>query len=164
MYLYICGAEQSHTSIALHRCPLHTPPQTILSSQVLALIAVGATGQLTARARGLIAQNTTPLLTPPSTLPTHKLTYTQVLALIAVRATELLTARARGLIAQNTALADAFFGRWAALFEWRRPGAGPIAFPRCGYGCRESHKFATQAQAGKDAWCSWRTLSAGVDA
>lgn len=56
---------------------------------------------------------------------------TQVLALIAVRATEPLTARARGLIAQNTALAFAFFARWATLFEWRQPGAGPIAFPRC---------------------------------
>lgn len=54
-----------------------------------------------------------------------------MLALVTVRATPALTQRSRALIADGAARAAAFFGRrWAALFEWTPPMAGPIAFPR----------------------------------
>lgn len=83
----------------------------------------------------------------------HRLSRTpdQVLALAAVRATPLLTGRCRDIIATNLALADAFFGgRWAGVFEWLPPRAGPVAFPRVKTG------------EPVDAWCEALVAEAGV--
>jgi aspartate/methionine/tyrosine aminotransferase len=54
----------------------------------------------------------------------------EFLAEIALRHREQLTARNLDLIADHLALLDAFFARHAGRFAWRRPAAGPIAFPR----------------------------------
>ena len=53
----------------------------------------------------------------------------EVLGLIAVRAADRITARNRAIIISNLTLADEFFRRWPAQFEWPPPMAGPIAFP-----------------------------------
>jgi aspartate/methionine/tyrosine aminotransferase len=54
----------------------------------------------------------------------------EVLALIALRARDRVLARNRAIVASNLPLLDAFFERWAGVFEWRRPRGGSIAFPR----------------------------------
>jgi aspartate/methionine/tyrosine aminotransferase len=54
----------------------------------------------------------------------------EFLAELALRHREHLAARNVGLIAHNLALLDDFFARHADRFAWRRPVAGPIAFPR----------------------------------
>ncbi|KAI8475795.1 MAG: aminotransferase, classes I and II [Monoraphidium minutum] len=94
----------------------------------------------------------------------------EVLALIAVRATEQLTARARAIVAANTAAADAFFARWARLFEWAPPDAGPIAFPRLRVESLPPPKTAAAAAAAAgaegaapvDAFCQAAVDEAGV--
>ena len=52
------------------------------------------------------------------------------LAVIALRARERILARNRRLVTDNLALLDAFFAEHAALFEWRRPDGGCVAYPR----------------------------------
>ena len=54
----------------------------------------------------------------------------EVLALVAVRARMKIIARNLGIIGENRALLDAFFARNADRFEWVRPRAGCLAFPR----------------------------------
>jgi aspartate/methionine/tyrosine aminotransferase len=54
----------------------------------------------------------------------------EFLAETALRHREAIAARNRALIAANLDLLDRFFARHAGLFSWRRPAAGPIAFPR----------------------------------
>jgi len=54
----------------------------------------------------------------------------EFLAELALRHREGIAGRNRRIIAGNLALLDAFFARHADRFSWRRPAAGPIAFPR----------------------------------
>jgi aspartate/methionine/tyrosine aminotransferase len=54
----------------------------------------------------------------------------EVLALIALRAREPVLERSRRIVAANLPLLDAFFARWAGVFEWVRPRGGSIGFPR----------------------------------
>jgi aspartate/methionine/tyrosine aminotransferase len=54
----------------------------------------------------------------------------EILALIALRAREVVLARSRAIIAGNLAHLDRFFAEWAGMFEWVRPRAGSIGFPR----------------------------------
>jgi aspartate/methionine/tyrosine aminotransferase len=54
----------------------------------------------------------------------------EFLAEVALRHGDALVARNLGLILRNLALFDAFLERHAQRFAWRRPKAGPIAFPR----------------------------------
>jgi aspartate/methionine/tyrosine aminotransferase len=54
----------------------------------------------------------------------------EVLALIALRARDRVLARNRGIVLGNLPLLDAFFARWAGVFEWVRPRGGSIGFPR----------------------------------
>lgn len=54
----------------------------------------------------------------------------EVLAVIALRARASLLERAHAIVERNLPFADEFFAKWADLFEWVRPSAGPIAFPR----------------------------------
>ena len=54
----------------------------------------------------------------------------EVLALIALRAREAVLARSVGIIMQNLPTADRFFEEWRGTFEWARPRAGCIGFPR----------------------------------
>ncbi|GAA1409820.1 pyridoxal phosphate-dependent aminotransferase [Kitasatospora putterlickiae] len=54
----------------------------------------------------------------------------EVLARIAVKARERILARNRALIAENLPLFEAFFARYADLFEWRAPDGGCVAYPR----------------------------------
>ncbi|MET8701278.1 pyridoxal phosphate-dependent aminotransferase [Kitasatospora sp. NPDC004723] len=54
----------------------------------------------------------------------------EILARIAIKAREPILARNRALIAANLPLFDAFFARFADLFEWRAPDGGCVAYPR----------------------------------
>jgi len=54
----------------------------------------------------------------------------EVLALIALRARDRVLARNRAIVGANLPLLDAFFGRWAGVFEWVRPRGGSVGFPR----------------------------------
>jgi aspartate/methionine/tyrosine aminotransferase len=54
----------------------------------------------------------------------------EVLALIALRARDRVLARAEAIIRDNLAVLDSFFGRNAERFEWVRPCAGSVGFPR----------------------------------
>jgi aspartate/methionine/tyrosine aminotransferase len=54
----------------------------------------------------------------------------EFLAELALRHREKLVARNLALIEDNLAVLDDFFSRHAGRFQWHRPKAGPIAFPR----------------------------------
>jgi len=54
----------------------------------------------------------------------------EYLAELALRHRGQLAARNLGIVLENLALLDAFFAAHADRFEWVRPRAGPIAFPR----------------------------------
>ncbi|HXH88432.1 MAG TPA: aminotransferase class I/II-fold pyridoxal phosphate-dependent enzyme [Gaiellaceae bacterium] len=54
----------------------------------------------------------------------------EVLALIALRARAVLFDRSLGLLAANLELLDRFFAEWKGVFEWVRPRAGCVGFPR----------------------------------
>lgn len=54
----------------------------------------------------------------------------EVLAIIGLRAKQRVLERSRGIVASNLALLDDFFADWADRFEWVRPRAGSIGFPR----------------------------------
>ena len=56
-------------------------------------------------------------------------TPSEALALVALRHGPELLAGSRNVIAQNLQIADAFFARYAHLFTYNRPQAGPIGFP-----------------------------------
>lgn len=58
--------------------------------------------------------------------------------------------RSLAVIHANLGTLDAFFARWPALFEWRRPAAGTVAFPRLTSG------------EGVEAWCEALAGEAGV--
>jgi len=52
------------------------------------------------------------------------------LAILALRQREKILSRNVDLIRTNLGLLEGFFARWRELFDWKRPRAGPIAFPR----------------------------------
>ena len=54
----------------------------------------------------------------------------EILSIIALRAGARVLERSRGIVAANMDLLDAFFDDWADRFEWVRPRAGSIGFPR----------------------------------
>jgi aspartate/methionine/tyrosine aminotransferase len=54
----------------------------------------------------------------------------EILALIALRARDQQLARNRAIVLSNLERLDGFFDRWAGTFEWVRPSAGSIGFPR----------------------------------
>ncbi len=54
----------------------------------------------------------------------------EILAIIALRARDRVLARSRGIVLDNLARLDAFFARWSDAFEWVRPRAGSIGYPR----------------------------------
>lgn len=54
----------------------------------------------------------------------------ELLAEVALRHGEKIARRSREIIHANLALLDVFFTRRAGVVSWRRPKAGPIAFPR----------------------------------
>jgi aspartate/methionine/tyrosine aminotransferase len=54
----------------------------------------------------------------------------EVLTALALRHREVLTGRNLGIVRRNLPLLDAFFERQAGIFEWVRPTASPIGFPR----------------------------------
>jgi aspartate/methionine/tyrosine aminotransferase len=54
----------------------------------------------------------------------------EYLAELALRHRDRIAGRNLGIIRDNLALLDAFFAAHPDRFEWTRPGAGPIAFPR----------------------------------
>ncbi len=54
----------------------------------------------------------------------------EILALIALRAAPHVLERNRAILRENLTHVDAFFARWPNAYEWVRPRAGCIAFPR----------------------------------
>lgn len=54
----------------------------------------------------------------------------EVLALIALRAREAVLSRSMKIIIDNLPHADRFFDDWRETFEWERPRAGCIGFPK----------------------------------
>jgi aspartate/methionine/tyrosine aminotransferase len=54
----------------------------------------------------------------------------EILALIALRARATVLARGLAIVTANLANLDAFFARWAGVYDWVRPRAGSVAFPR----------------------------------
>ncbi|MDP9351107.1 MAG: aminotransferase class I/II-fold pyridoxal phosphate-dependent enzyme [Chloroflexota bacterium] len=54
----------------------------------------------------------------------------EILALIALRAAPCVLERNRAILRENLSQVDAFFARWPNAYEWVRPRAGCIAFPR----------------------------------
>ncbi len=54
----------------------------------------------------------------------------EFLAALALRHGEAIQARNREIVRGNLLLFDAFFARWAELFDWERPQGGCICFPR----------------------------------
>lgn len=77
----------------------------------------------------------------------------EVLATVALRHRAVLVARTRQVLSRNLDLLDAFFAAHADVFAWRRPDAGPIAFP----GLR-----GWAAALGADALCERLAREAGV--
>lgn len=71
----------------------------------------------------------------------------EFLAELALRHRQVLLRRNRDIILNNLAVLDEFFGRYPELFEWQRPKAGPIAFPRWRGGDVEDfcHDLVTRA-------------------
>ncbi|HDR04295.1 MAG TPA: aminotransferase class I/II-fold pyridoxal phosphate-dependent enzyme [Candidatus Marinimicrobia bacterium] len=54
----------------------------------------------------------------------------EILAIIALRVKENILHRNLQLIAKNLKILDKFFAKYEDIFEWLRPQAGPIAFPK----------------------------------
>ncbi|HEV2131783.1 MAG TPA: aminotransferase class I/II-fold pyridoxal phosphate-dependent enzyme [Longimicrobiaceae bacterium] len=54
----------------------------------------------------------------------------EILALIALRARERVLARSRGILERNLEHLDRFFRDWSGTFDWVRPRAGSVSFPR----------------------------------
>jgi len=54
----------------------------------------------------------------------------EVLALVALRARATVLERSRALIAANLAQLDQFFAEWQGVFDWVKPRAGCVGFPR----------------------------------
>lgn len=73
----------------------------------------------------------------------------EFLSVVALRHREKLLRRNRGIIAENLALLDRFFAARSDRFEWVRPKAGCIAFPKV-------------LQEGADAFCERVLTKAGV--
>jgi aspartate/methionine/tyrosine aminotransferase len=54
----------------------------------------------------------------------------EILAIIALRARDRVLERSRSIVATNLEVLDGFFEDWSDRFEWVRPRAGSIGFPR----------------------------------
>ena len=54
----------------------------------------------------------------------------EVLALIGLRARDSVLARSRGIVEANLDRLDVFFEQWGDRFQWVRPRAGSVGFPR----------------------------------
>ena len=54
----------------------------------------------------------------------------EILALAALRSRGRVLERSRSLLTRNLTLLDGFFAEWEGVFEWVRPRAGCVAFPR----------------------------------
>ena len=72
----------------------------------------------------------------------------EFLAELALRHRAVLARRNLGIIRRNLELLDQFFDRHGDLFVWRRPKAGPIAFPRLLRGDVDSFCHALAEKAG----------------
>jgi aspartate/methionine/tyrosine aminotransferase len=72
----------------------------------------------------------------------------EFLAEVALRNRELLIARNLGIIKDNLAVIDEFFARHSSLFEWVRPSAGSMGFPRLLQGDVETFCDDVVEQAG----------------
>ena len=54
----------------------------------------------------------------------------EILSIVALRASDAVLGRSRSIVAANMALLDGFFARRAGTFDWVRPRAGSVGFPR----------------------------------
>ncbi len=58
----------------------------------------------------------------------------ELLAIIALRARDVIVARNLEIIRQNLSFAERFFAANSEIFQWLRPHAGSVAFPRLNAG------------------------------
>jgi aspartate/methionine/tyrosine aminotransferase len=72
----------------------------------------------------------------------------EFLSALALRHGERIVNRNRNIIAENLDRLDTFFAEFPDLFTWRRPKAGPIAFPRFTAGPVDAFCGALQREAG----------------
>jgi aspartate/methionine/tyrosine aminotransferase len=72
----------------------------------------------------------------------------EFLSEIAVRQRHILAERTNALLRANLSLLDDFFARHGDLFEWKRPKAGPVAFPRLRHGQIDAFADDLVRQAG----------------
>jgi aspartate/methionine/tyrosine aminotransferase len=73
----------------------------------------------------------------------------EILALIGLRGAETLLSRNRAIVEDNLRHADRFFARHVGSFEWLRPDAGSVAFPRLTAGLPVA-EFAAELLAQRD--------------
>lgn len=66
----------------------------------------------------------------------------EILALVALRAKDKIVAKNMEIISRNLGILDDFFKRFSHVFEWIKPQAGSIAFPKL------------MLEEGSDAFCS----------
>ena len=66
----------------------------------------------------------------------------EILALVGLRARAALSRRSRDIVLANLGLAEEFFARRTERFEWIRPRAGTVAFPRLRRG--DAAEFAAE--------------------
>jgi aspartate/methionine/tyrosine aminotransferase len=72
----------------------------------------------------------------------------EFLAEVAMRNRHKLSERNLDIIKQNLAVMDEFFNRYSSLFDWVRPRAGSMAFPRYRGGNVEKFCHALVKEAG----------------
>ncbi len=77
----------------------------------------------------------------------------EFLAGVALRHREVLVTRTVDLLRRNLAHLDAFMARHCEVFEWQRPGGGPIAFPALA---------GRAVEMGADAFCEDLVRKSGV--
>jgi aspartate/methionine/tyrosine aminotransferase len=110
------------------------PPACSLSESAVSLGVMSKTYGLAGLRIGWVATRNAAVLSRMAALKDYTTICasapSEFLAELALRNGNAIAARNRGIIAANLALLDEFFARHADRFFWRRPAAGPIAFPR----------------------------------
>jgi aspartate/methionine/tyrosine aminotransferase len=128
------------------------PPACSLGESAISLGVVSKTFGLAGLRIGWVATRNSAVLSRMAAMKDYTTICasapSEFLAELALRHGESIAARNRGIIAANLALLDGFFARHADRFSWRRPKAGPIAFPRLCVGDAEAFCSALLQSSG----------------
>ncbi len=123
MYRFLEHDETDRTSSA---CDLYDNAVSLFGMSKSFALAGLRIGWLTTKNDGLFSQfaNYKDYTTLCSSAPS------EILALMALRAKDRILKRNLDIIKNNLKLLDEFFVEHTRLFEWHRPKAGPIGFPK----------------------------------